>query len=143
MATRRILTLLVVLSVFAAACTGTVTSEAEIDRQQQTIEQMVEQLAVQATTIKQLEEELNGLGIRVDTFEVPPQLSGDLVQLKRDLRVVDANASEAYGAAQDALGIAEDALDRTEEITTCVNDYMDVIGRWSSNVNSYFDWFYC
>ena len=32
---------------------------------------------------------------------------------------------------------------RNTILVQCVNEYMDVIGRWSSNVNSSFRWSYC
>ncbi len=69
--------------------------------------------------------------------------STDLASIERDLGVATGVAQEAYGIAQDAYVLAQDAIDRTDDITACVNDYMDTIGRWSANINSYFTWFYC
>ena len=143
MGTRRILVLIAAISLIVAACSSPGTQDEKADRQQQTIDQMVEQLSIQATAIGQLKENLTGIGARVDTLDLPRQPSNDIAQMKRDLEIVNTNAQDAYGIAQDALTTAEDALDRTDEITSCLNTYMDVIGRWSSNVNSYFEWFYC
>jgi hypothetical protein len=30
-----------------------------------------------------------------------------------------------------------------DDLRNCVNEYMVTIGRWSSNVNSYYDYYYC
>jgi hypothetical protein len=40
-------------------------------------------------------------------------------------------------------GHAEDNEFAIESIRLCVNDYMDTIGRWSSNLNTTFTYFYC
>ena len=139
----KVLALVLVVGFVATACSDTGALEAEIARQQDEIEVLSTQLAKQADALATTESGLRSLASSVASLDVPQDVSGEFVGLRNDVDSAIAAARAAESVAEDAESIARDAYDRAEDVASCVNDYMDVIGRWSSNVNSYFSYNYC
>ena len=42
-----------------------------------------------------------------------------------------------------AVDLATDSLDASAAMASCVNDYMDTIARWSSNISTFYEYSYC
>lgn len=95
--------------------------------------------------VRDAEARITLLEARLDAPPVTALLpSSDMVEqlgaLMSDLdrRIAEIERSVGTGGPFGG-GVSSDI----ERLRSCVNDYMEVIGRWSSNVNSYFSWNYC
>lgn len=56
--------------------------------------------------------------------------------------VADLEASPG-GAPSDGGAAVDEVVDDVDALKKCVNEYMDVIGRWSSDVSTRYDYLYC
>lgn len=56
--------------------------------------------------------------------------------------VADLEASPG-GAPSAGSGAVEKVVDDIDALKECVNEYMDVIGRWSTDVSTRYDYLYC
>ena len=54
-----------------------------------------------------------------------------------------ATVSQVDSRVNDLSSQLDDQSITIDSLTQCVNDYMDTIGRWTSNVFSYWRWTYC
>jgi uncharacterized coiled-coil protein SlyX len=139
----RVSVLLLALGVVAAACSDVGALEAEIAQQQEEIGTLSMQVADQATAMAATESQLQLLASSVASIDMPQDRSAELAELRDGVLAAISVARAAETSAEDAESAAWDAYDRAEDVASCVNDYMDVIGRWSSNVNSHFNYNYC
>lgn len=116
----RLLACLFALALAAAGCVATDSnSSADLERQ-----------------VEALREENAGLLARVEAMEsylerLPeaPDVSGELRSLEDDLGDLQRSV----------LGLSSEI----GALSSCVNDYMDTIARWSSNVYSEYRYYYC
>jgi hypothetical protein len=139
----RLLVLGLALCVVAAACSDVGALETEITQQEAEIGALTVQVAEQAVALTTVESRLESVISSVASIEMPTDRSGDLAALSDAVIEAVSIARVAQSTAQDAESTAWDAYGFAEDVASCVNEYMDVIGRWSSNVNSSFNYYYC
>ena len=125
-----------VITVISALLVAACATNADVRDLGEEISALELELAVLAQQVTALESAVTADAQESEAETVVQQLIADLDSLARSV----GNAS---ATTDRALLAATEALDRTDDIASCVNDYMDVIGRWSSNVNSRFTYFYC
>jgi uncharacterized coiled-coil protein SlyX len=138
---KSILAILAVAALLSTGCVNTGQLESEFAHQQEAISELETLVADHEAAIAVLESQLSDQEVTVATLVTE---SEELVSFADSATSAIPAALEAMsGAIADASADAQYALDRAEDVAACVNAYMDVIGSWSKNVNSYFEWFYC
>ena len=125
-----------VITVISALLVAACATNADVQDLGEEISALELEVAVLAQQVTALEAAVTADAQDSETETVLQQLSADLDSLARSV-------GSARATTDGALLAATEALDRTDDIASCVNDYMDVIGRWSSNVNSRFTYLYC
>ena len=106
-------------------------------------DQLAEQVTELETQVSSVQSQNRTLEDRVDVLEsfiasldLPPDTSQEIVALGRAVVAVT-------NEVDDLAGQVSDNEFEIELMKTCVNEYMDTIGRWSSNVNSFYNYSYC
>lgn len=106
-------------------------------------DQLAEQVTELETQVSSVQSQNRTLENRVDVLEsfianldLPADTSQEIVALGRAVVAVTNEVN-------DLAGQVSDNEFEIELMKTCVNEYMDTIGRWSSNVNSFYNYFYC
>ena len=80
---------------------------------------------------------------RIDNLRIPPDLTSSISLLQGDLSDLQGTVDDMEGDLSSMwieIGTVESEL---FALTDCVNEYMDTIGSWSSNVSSFYTYYYC
>jgi hypothetical protein len=137
------LSLAIVFGVLVIGCSGTQEDGDQTTQQEIRVAAQDSLIADQATLVESLLARLEEQESLIAELDVRSQeLAAIVVAVKPSTDVV-VDLSGLQSDIDLAMSLAEDAYDRADEVASCVNNYMDVIGRWSSNVNSYYEWNYC
>jgi outer membrane murein-binding lipoprotein Lpp len=104
------------------------------------VEEQAERLDEFSSRIDAIDKRLASIEGRVQALNLPPDLSGDLATLDSDVSRLARDVQDLHQVADAAYS---DAVSEVDDLRDCLNEYMDTIGRWSSNVNSYYDYYYC
>ncbi|MBM4044354.1 MAG: hypothetical protein FJ279_04505 [Planctomycetes bacterium] len=67
---------------------------------------------------------------------IPPDLTPQVQGLQRDV-------SSAVRQLGSLAGDLDSLTWEIDDVKSCVNRYMDTIGRWSRNVYTYYTYYYC
>jgi hypothetical protein len=126
---RTMSSLLVLFALAVVSCSDTGELQDEVNRQAEQIEELTVAVRANTTDIGLLAEATSEIVEGLDEVDLPLNLSAEVASIRRDL--------------DDAIVATQDAFDRAEDIAACVNEYMDTIGRWSSDVYSFYDYYYC
>lgn len=80
---------------------------------------------------------------RIDNLRIPPDLTSSIALLQGDVSGLQGTVDDMEGDLSSMwieIGTVESEL---FALTDCVNEYMDTIGSWSSNVSSFYTYYYC
>lgn len=125
----RPVTILAALALMLSACASTGAVDEQVER--------VDEVNIRVDAIG---ERLASIEASLGTLNLPPDLSGEIANLNDEVSGLNR---EVRGLRQTADTAYYEAVSEVDDLRDCVNEYMDTIGRWSTNVNSYYDYFYC
>lgn len=108
----------------------------ELQAENQDLAQRIEDLEASVTDLRAGSDD-SGLEGRVASLE---DLMGSLGEV---LGPIEDRLGELERQMLDVTDLAETNWSEIDEMRSCVNEYMDTIGRWSSNVNSTYTYYYC
>jgi hypothetical protein len=119
-------------ALIATACAPTSQVD-ELEAQVAGLESEVSALSGENSQLARKVSELeSALGSLVEAL--PAAVDQSDVQREIDVLRVDVD---------EAIDLATNALDVTVGLASCVNDYMDTIARWSSNISTFYEYYYC
>ena len=141
---KRIATLFLAVTVVAGACGSGSDSAASgatderIDRLEESVSSLQAEVADLHLVVDELVPDPSSQVAQAPTIETtPPAVSeSDLLDLQIQLDAL----SDVFWGLEGAVG---DLRDEHGGLVDCVNDYMEVIGVWSTNTGAYFDWWFC
>lgn len=119
---------LLVVLLLATSCT-TAELEAEMSALRTDVDKLSEELRSVQTDQQTLAGRVDQLKDELGQLQVPADLSRAVSSLRDDVAGVDQQVSDIFWEIDD--------------LKSCVNDYMDTIADWSSNIYSYYEYYYC
>lgn len=118
----------VVVGLIAPAC-----SDPGLEGEVSAVREQLEELSAAQQA---LDARVADIEATVRTLEIPADASQEISLLGSELRSLSGQIEEVADQVSDN----EFAID---DLQRCVNEYMDTIGSWSSNVNSRYTYYYC
>jgi hypothetical protein len=112
----------------------------ELDEQtqelQSTIDTQAGQLAALNAQLDSLSRQVGRVDSALASLRIPPDFTPQVLGLQRDV----ASAVSQLGTLGGEVASLTWEID---DVKSCVNTYMDTIGRWSSNIFTYYNYYYC